>query len=205
MDHPTIDAGWKVMEVVSQRIASRLSDSAVQLYFTIIPTKEWVYSEKVNAENIDQPEAYQELVKMEEQRITDLAASLRNLGNSKYIDVADPLQKMAMGKIELYQNTDNGHPDVQGYKMIANLIADVVSKDLANKYQGASLIEFSNGLTVPMWFEGNSYQRIAPALAQKIESLCGKDQIKRFDASVLTNFIYTGQIDTVGNLSKEDC
>jgi hypothetical protein len=122
-EHPVVSAGYSIMANVAARIAGLAQENAVQLIFTIIPTKELVYAARVEAEGLDAPADYNRLVASEQRRIADLRGRLEVLPGVRYVDLLEPLQQAALGKDRLYPDTVNGHPVAAGYRIIGRELA----------------------------------------------------------------------------------
>lgn len=125
-DHPAVDAGYTLMAAIGRRIAEQAKHLDVQLVFTIIPTKELVYADKVRTEGLDAPPRYRELVSAESGRVQALAAALQAIDGVRYVDVTEPLQRAALGGTALYTDTINGHPLAAGYRVIGERIAAAI-------------------------------------------------------------------------------
>lgn len=91
--------------------------------FTIIPTKELVYSIKIRNEGITTPANYEDLIRMENRNIKKLARNLTNIEGAVYVDVVTPLQQAALGATLLYPDNVNGHPVAAGYAVIGKALA----------------------------------------------------------------------------------
>ena len=118
-DHPAIQAGYQIMADVAHRIGQMAKSSNIMIIFTVIPTKELVYAEKVKKENFNPPEDYNLLVKNEMANINLLRAEIKKQNTGQYIDLVAPMQKAALNPVELYSEDINGHPNAAGYEVIA--------------------------------------------------------------------------------------
>lgn len=125
--HPAIDAGYTIMARAGQLIAEKAMQLDIQPVFTIIPTKELVYADKVNAAGLAVPDSYREQVSAETGRIQKLSAALQAIAGARYVDVVKPLQRAALGSDGLYPVTNNGHPVAAGYKVIGDSIAATIA------------------------------------------------------------------------------
>lgn len=127
---PAVDAGYAAMLAAAKDIVSLHTAERTQIVFTIIPTKEYVYALKVRRDHLDAPPAYTKLITDEQRRIAWLSKALSALPGARYVDVADPLQQAALGKVALYTGGDDGHPAEPGYAVIARTLAPVVDSFL---------------------------------------------------------------------------
>ncbi len=126
-DHPGVDAGYALMATAGRLLADKAKHLGVQLVFTIIPTKELVYADKVSAAGLDAPEPYRALVSAEAGRVAVLAVQLQAIDGTHYVDVVKPLQRAALGSTALYPNDSNGHPLAAGYRVIGESIAAAIA------------------------------------------------------------------------------
>ena len=125
-DHSAVDAGYEIMARVGEEISSSAEGIDVKLVFTIIPTKELVFSARVEREGIEAPAEYRELIVAERERIAWLEARFAQLRNVTYVDVVSPLQQAALEDAGIYPQDANGHPLAPGYDVIGRTIAAVV-------------------------------------------------------------------------------
>jgi lysophospholipase L1-like esterase len=136
LDHEAVKAGYEIMADVARRIVRMANPLNVHVLFTIVPTKELVYSNKVRAENLTAPIAYQTLVQRESDNIRTLVDAIKSIPGAEYIDVVRPLQEAARGATMLYPSDTNGHPLSAGYEVIGTTVARYVAKHIPNKPKG---------------------------------------------------------------------
>lgn len=140
LDHPAAQAGYKIMANVAGMIAESVANLKVKVIFTIIPTKELVFAEKVSAEELQQvPQDYQTLVTREKANLEQLAKHIQTYPHVRYIDVLRPLQQHAMQTIMLYPGDENGHPLAAGYEVIGTVIAEAVKPYLSEYLHDLSI------------------------------------------------------------------
>lgn len=120
---PAVRAGYEILAKVAEKISLEAAAEGIPIVFTIIPTKELVYAERINTEKIAAPKEYIDLVTNEEKNIQWLAQRIAGLPDAKYVDVLKPLQDKARSTTLLYQENINGHPIYEGYLVIGNAIA----------------------------------------------------------------------------------
>ena len=126
-DHPAANAGYRIMEIVAERIAKFSAQSGITPYFTIIPTKELVFAKRVAAEKLLAPAAFNQLVESEARRIAVLSQHLKQIDRAHYVDVVEALQNAANGDVDIYPITRDGHPVAAGYKVIGDAVASQVT------------------------------------------------------------------------------
>ncbi|HYQ71062.1 MAG TPA: SGNH/GDSL hydrolase family protein, partial [Gammaproteobacteria bacterium] len=125
--YPAVRTGYAIMAEVARRIAALAREHDISVVFTIIPTRELVYAGKVTQAQLDAPETYRQLVRMEQENIASLAGSIRSLPGARYVDLVQPLQAAALTDAALYPRQWDGHPGRQGYAVIARTVAQAVS------------------------------------------------------------------------------
>ncbi len=135
-DHPAVHAGYAVMSSVAERISNKARESGVKVLFTVIPTKELVYAKKVQQEGLEIPPAYAALVKQEADNIERVAAHIRALPDTYYVDVVAPLQTAGLGPTMLYADTINGHPEMAGYTVIGETLSKTIDALLPRRPRG---------------------------------------------------------------------
>ncbi|WP_027706656.1 hypothetical protein [Zooshikella ganghwensis] len=143
LQSPVVDVGYKIMLQVAKDIRNILNPINIKTIYTIIPTKELVYKDKVNLEKgLSTPDHYKKLIADEEVRIKWFSEELSKIGNgSVYIDIVEPLQKAALNRVMLYPKNENGHPVLSGYAVIARAIADTIVKEIPDFTQGFAVAE----------------------------------------------------------------
>lgn len=127
-DSPAAMAGWKIMLETADLIASRALKLGIKPVFTIIPTKEWVYAERVKQEGLQAPEKYIRLVNFENKNINRFRDVIEKLPGATYADVASALRTAAKLDVPLYMRDPDGHPIAEGYHVMATAIAPSIEK-----------------------------------------------------------------------------
>ena len=118
-----VRAGYAIIAEVARRIGELALQHGVAAIFTIIPTRELVYAEKVMQEGLTAPEDYRRLVGLERENIEELAGTIRSMPGSRYVDLLRPLQTAALSDSPLYPRQWDGHPGKAGYAVIARTLA----------------------------------------------------------------------------------
>ncbi len=125
-DNAAIRAGYKIITNVIQEIIKIAASSDVQVYFTIIPTKEMVYRKFLESKAANLRPDYITLVNAERDFIQLLRATVeQSLG--RYIDLVTPLSEAAFHDNALYPSNENGHPFPAGYTEIAKQVAVAIT------------------------------------------------------------------------------
>jgi hypothetical protein len=135
-DIPAAMVGWRIMQKTAEIITSQFVKLGIKPVFTIIPTKEWVYAAKAQAEGLQPPEKFRRLVAAETENIARLERAIEKLPGATYADVAHPLRKAALQKVPLYPADSNGHPIAAGYRVIAEAVTHSVDKLLPPRPHG---------------------------------------------------------------------
>ena len=144
-DHPVVNAGYEIMAGVVRDIGTTADKISAKIVFTIIPTKELAYAEKVKQENLQPPESYTTLVESERRHIDRLEAVIRSLPGVEYVDVVTKLQQSVLGPAPLYPSSIDGHPVFAGYQVIGNTIADHVSGFINKQTEGLLALKVAKG------------------------------------------------------------
>lgn len=143
--NPVVDAGYAVMAAAAREITGILGPTGARALFTIIPTKELVYAERIAREGIDAPAAYRRLVQAEHEHLSALGAELAAIPGAHYVDVAAPLREAATGGAALYPADINGHPIAAGYAVIAEAVAAAAAQLVRPRPSGLLAVAVSEG------------------------------------------------------------
>ncbi|GAB4337915.1 MAG: hypothetical protein Kow0089_09510 [Desulfobulbaceae bacterium] len=136
LDHPAPETGWKILALVAKKISELAATSNVQVVYTIIPTKELVYADKIAAEGIAAPEEYTQLVTREQRNIDWLREQILALSGAHFVDVLQPLQMLAKMPAKIYPQNINGHPVHDGYYAIGAIISKHLEQILPPAIKG---------------------------------------------------------------------
>ena len=128
-DHPAVQAGYDIMAEVARRIGELARQQDIAVIFTVIPTRELAYAKKVAQEQLDAPDTYRQLVRMESGNIETLAETIRAIPGARYVDLVQPLQAAALSDLPLYPRQWDGHPGKEGYSVIARTLAAAISPE----------------------------------------------------------------------------
>ncbi|HET9843374.1 MAG TPA: hypothetical protein VFP93_01785, partial [Gammaproteobacteria bacterium] len=90
--------------------------------FTIIPTKETVYYDKLIQMRVKLPDDFHQLVTLEKKYIKAFGNSVKQLPSTLYIDLLTSLQEALSLNGHLYPQNENGHPLSKGYDVIAQAL-----------------------------------------------------------------------------------
>ena len=145
-DHPAVKAGYEIIARVAEGISESLvalGSDKTSLVFTIIPTKELVYSEAIARVGLSAPSDYQELLRREKANIAFLRQRIAALDNASYVDVVKPMMTAAMAERDLYPADINGHPRSNGYAVIGRALAEEVGALLGSRYKGVGAVRTS--------------------------------------------------------------
>jgi lysophospholipase L1-like esterase len=152
--HPAVTAGYDIMAKVAERIGKMAEEVAVEVVFTVIPTKELAYAQKVEQSGLEAPAAYRQLVRQERTNIDRLTARIAALQGVRFVDVVTPLQRAAVGSAALYPTDNNGHPTAAGYRVIGRAVAESIQDLLPPRPAGLYAVQitersYSYGLVNP--------------------------------------------------------
>lgn len=166
-DTPVVIAGYQIIAQLAREMAFRSSAQGVNIVFTIIPTKELVYAEKVAREGITVGGGYEELVRDEKENINELASELSSIPNARYVDVVTPLQHAALLSSPLYPSNSNGHPISQGYAVIAAAIADSIGREAILAQRELVVLKYSADCCFALITEDGYWRFSDPQVAEK--------------------------------------
>jgi lysophospholipase L1-like esterase len=142
-DDPAVRAGYKIMARTAAEITKKVVDAGAIPVFTILPTKELVYADKVADDGIQADGRYIELVRDEARNLDELETALMALEESRYVDVLSALQRAAMRATLLYPAGSDGHPIEAGYRLVAESIYEGISGLVPDNPRG--LVGVSHG------------------------------------------------------------
>ena len=127
-----VQAGFEIMKKAAAEMTKIANASGYGLVFTIIPTKELAYHERLKATQIELRPAYQSLVNDEVKNIDELKDFFLTLPIQGYVDLVAPLQAAVRSRTDIYPDNMNGHPFPPGYAVIAKAIFEVARKSVPN-------------------------------------------------------------------------
>ena len=133
LDLAPVRAGSEILRKVATNINRRSKELDIPVIFTIIPTKELVYANRIIQDGIDPPKDYKNLIEQESINIKELAEHILSLGGSEYVDVVTPLQVSALTKL-LYPKGTSGHPTASGYEVIGATLAKATKKYISETF-----------------------------------------------------------------------
>ena len=200
--YSTVNVGYKIMAKVAAFIAGHAEKSTMKAVFIIIPTKEFVYAEKIRRDNIKARQDYVDLVEHEAKNIEDLASSIKKLSGAVYVDVPAALQKAALGNQMLYPINSNGHPMATGYDAIAAVVAPVVSRLVKVPAPGLAMVEREpNRYSLALIDKGGywwfSSEKLAAENGWKFNLEANSKSVQRLHFRDIAGFPYLGVIQAV--------
>jgi hypothetical protein len=139
-DYAVVEEGWAIMAKVASEINQLATSFGVALVYTIIPSKELVYAEKIRKSAVQPPPAYHRLIDRETRNITRLAESFQHFANVTYVDVITPLQQAAFQGMPIYPHDINGHPYSPDYRVIGEAVAPIVRQKLNEQRNQSRLV-----------------------------------------------------------------
>ncbi len=195
-DHPAVDAGYGVMANVAREIHRLMQASGTALIFTIIPTKELVYADKVRRDGIEPPQEYVQLVAAEQARVSELAEAVRAIPGATYVDVVSPLSRAALQPVPLYPASDNGHPVSHGYAVIADSLAEAAKEKVSGRPRGLVAIPLTQtqGLLYLVTAEG---VWSLPGMEHAIKNGWSSDQIQIVNYRALAGLPRRGMLGLI--------
>ncbi len=113
----------KAVEMMSQLVKSPREHA--NLWFFIVPTKENVYYHYLKSRNVTLPPTY-ECAVQDERQVTRWLHHLINANGFRYIDVFPRMEQAANRGVLLYQPSSDAHPNIAGYRLIAQTVAEAL-------------------------------------------------------------------------------
>lgn len=194
MSHPAIDYGYSIMLNIASVIGEKANEKGIDVIFTIIPTKEYVYSEKIKEDRIKTIESYDNLIRDEGYRIKNFSNQLMRIEKAHYVDVVKSLKIAAMNAVPLYPADDNGHPVAAGYRIIADKIAPVVSKLISPPPDGFAINITPNNIRTLIFINRGKFW-IVEGPGDLIKEKFKEKRKKLVSSREISGLIYRGHID----------
>jgi lysophospholipase L1-like esterase len=195
--YETVRAGYQIMEKAARLMATTAQEANFRLVFTIIPTKELVYAEKLRRDGISPKADYEKLVVLERENIDRLAQSFRALTNVEYVDLVVPLQKAALGTELLYPQGVNGHPLPAGYRVVAEALESVIKRHVSYPPRGLIAIDRGNGRIVPMLVNREGVWNFGSKEIMAANGWMPNDELRRVELRDIVSLPARGMITVV--------
>ncbi|HSS65202.1 MAG TPA: hypothetical protein VLS27_12280 [Gammaproteobacteria bacterium] len=176
-DHPVALAGYGVMANAAREIRRVTRPFGTSVIFTIIPTKEYAFSEKIRLEGIVPPPEFDRLVSEESKRIAELAETLRSIPDADYVDVTAPLMAAAVEGLSIYPGNENGHPIEGGYAVIADALAEAARARLPRRVKGLVAVPVSANVRALFLVNSDGAWRF-PGIEHALKNGWSRNQIK---------------------------
>lgn len=200
--HPAVNAGFNIMLALADEIANKAAMEKIKIIFTIIPTKEYVYLEKIRQDRIKQTPEYEILVTDEEFRIIGFSKALAAIDNAIYVDLSKPLQRAALEPVPLYPEDINGHPLIAGYKVIADTLRSAILQHTTPVVNGYAIATTHNGTVSLVYVHDGSFWLVdTPQSMETVQKSMG--DLPGYNTRKLEDMKYMGHItmDEIKNLS----
>lgn len=195
-DHPVVRAGYGVMANAAREIRRVTRPFGAAVIFTIIPTKEYVFSDKIRHEGIVPPPEYQRLVSEEAKQIAEFADTLRSIPDADYVDVTKPLIAAAVAGHSIYPGNENGHPVEGGYAVIAEALATAARDKLRKQIRGVVVVPVGADNGALFLVRSDGAWRL-PGIRQALDNGWSRDQIKIVSVRDLAGLPRRGILDVV--------
>lgn len=163
-DHPAVRAGYEVMRRSAKNIVQVARASGAKVIFTVIPTKELAFAERLRRDGLALNPDYQNLIDGERLYIEELARALQSMDGAMYVDLLRPLQEAALAtNTSIYPDSADGHPLPAGYQVIAQALAPAVEELLPKPPKGLVAMDLGGGRFTLFLVRGQEYWDFASA------------------------------------------
>ncbi len=197
-DTPAARLGNEITAKVVRLLAAKAEQAGVEIFFTLVPTKELGMSRKLAGEEIEARQDYATLVRDEARNLRALEGEIRQLPGSPYVDVLGPLQAAAEESSNIYPADSDGHLLEAGYGVIARAVAGTIAPRLPDAPEGLVQVQVqkSGGRSQRqfVWVEDGQVWRFSSPQVVKENGLSLR-QAKKVEARQLLNLPHRGWID----------
>jgi lysophospholipase L1-like esterase len=195
-DQPAVHAGYGVMANAAREIRRVTLPFGIAVMFTIIPTKEYVFADKIRLDGITPPDKFKRLVEQEGRRIADLAEALRALPSALYVDVTGPLAEAATKGLPVYPSNDNGHPLEAGYAVIANVLAAAARDKLRKRLKGLFAVPIGPNEGALYLVDSDGVWQL-PKMELALKNGWSREQIEIVPSRALSGLPRRGTLDVI--------
>jgi len=129
---PRIREGLRVSLEAISRIAERAGSRQISFMVLLIPTKEFAFGSAVGSPTADLPDVYADLLENERQAL-EMTKSYLSARSIHFIEGAPIFQACIQEGIQLYRESNDGHPNPLGHEALANLVIPEILKSLPPK------------------------------------------------------------------------
>lgn len=124
IESPIIQEGLRISKHQYAEIQNLVESANVELLIVLIPTKEMIYAPYLNELNT----AHMTLVAQETHIRSEMTAFFDE-NEIAYVDILPAMQNAVEEDIAIYPQTFDGHPNDNGYRIIAQVIADYIAEN----------------------------------------------------------------------------
>jgi len=118
---PRIVEGYRIGTLAIEQLRDEVRRRGVQFLVVIVPIKEFVFDEYVRANGIEMPDSYHQLVAGHQHFHGRLLRFLEEQG-IPYLDTTAVLDGALAAGRQPYENTDDGHENLLGYRLVAEAV-----------------------------------------------------------------------------------
>lgn len=195
-DHPVVRAGYGVMANAAREIRRVTAPFGISIIFTIIPTKEYVFAEKIRRAGIAPPPEFERLVTEESKRVREFTVALQSIPDSDYVDVTAPLSEAAVNGLPIYPGNENGHPVDAGYSVIAGAIAGAARGKLRETQVGLFTVPTREDAGPLFLVKPEGVFRV-PGMEEALKNGWSSDQIQAVSYRGLAGLPRRGTLDVI--------
>ena len=126
LENPATKEGWRITQDRLLAIKEKLDRAAVPFVLVFLPTKEKIYLKYMARLNQRAPESFSNYEGKEERAIGTVADFCRK-NHIRYTNVEAPMVEALVRGERLFDESLDGHPQVAGYRVIADHVAKYLS------------------------------------------------------------------------------
>jgi lysophospholipase L1-like esterase len=118
---PRIADGYRIALAAIEEIRDRVEQRGARFVLVLIPTKEFVFRERVHMSEFAASDHYLRQIENETEMWQDFKAAFDQMA-IEYIDTSESLAKSLADGAAPYRQSQDGHPNETGHKVLADLV-----------------------------------------------------------------------------------
>lgn len=127
---PSVREGYDLIVKMLDEVGNIARQVQIKTVVTIIPSKELVYEKALKTGKTKLRPDYKRLLQQERNNISKIQDKIREQPELTYVDLLEVLQTEVLSRPNLYPQNENGHPNRNGYRFIADKLGGSVNQYL---------------------------------------------------------------------------